>query len=276
MTDVQLRLVDEQAAAADAAADEPKVFARSISVPPGAPWDQARAARLEARVGAPLPLAEIEHQLRRLGSWRPGQPARFAAFYVRTADVGQRLTTQALVDARWLEVTFVSRAERERQARRMSIALAAVAVGLVTLLASAAVAISARGTAEGELSSIEQLADAKQKIAGAVELQHRQAGALEAAGVRGRSLSDYLDDLDWAASAKAPGARIQAVHWQRGAMAIEARGDAAPFNPVGRSVTKVDKPLRPGVWLWGVTPAGPGYPARPPAPTPGGEGASAP
>lgn len=253
MTDVQLRLVDEEPLIDDATDDEPKVFARSISIPPGAPWDQSRAARLEARAGAPLPLAEIEHQLRRLEGWRPGAPGKFAAFYVRTTDIGAQLTSQTLVDGRWVEVTFVSRAERERIARRAAIVLGAAGAGLLMLIASVAVAISSRASNADQLASLEQLAIAKQRIAQSSDVQRREAAALQAAGVRGRGLNDYLADLDWAAGAKAPGARIQAIHWDHGAMAVEARGEVAPFNPVGRVATKLDKPLRPGVWLWGVT-----------------------
>lgn len=260
-----LRLVDEgEEPVVDAA--EPKVFARSISVPPGAPWDQARAARLEARVGAPLPLGEVSYQLRRLDSWRPGQAAKFAAFYVRAKDVGQRLRAECLVDGRTMEVVFVSRVERERRARGVTLVAVVAALGTVLALASIAVAISARHSAEVQLAGLEKLSVVKSRMAKALEAEHRSASALDVAGMQNRSLSNYLLDLDWASSAKAPGARIQALHWDRGAMAVEARGDAAPLAGGDRELTKIGKPLKPGLWLWGVTSRGVAGGSRNPPP----------
>jgi hypothetical protein len=261
MSDVttSLRLVGDEPPPEDEAApsgDDPKVFARSISAPPGAPWDQWRAARLEARVGAPLPLTDIVHQLRRLDPWRPGRPAKFAAFYVRASDVGTRLKSEALLDGRWLEVTFVSRAEREHLARRTTLVLLGAGLGALTLVAALVIALGARRDAEDRLASLEQMAAAKERLARTAELQRRESSALAAAGMRGRSLGDYLADLDWMAGAKASGARLQVVHWERGVAAVEARGVTAPFVAAGRIVTKVYKPLRPGVWLWAVGPAG--------------------
>ena len=255
MTDAALRLVDgspEPSVDASDDGSESKVFARSITAPPGAPWDQLRVARLEARVGAPLPLGEVVFQLRRLEAWRPGRAARFAAFYIRSSDIVGSLSTRAFVDGRWMAVSFTSKREREARARRVGLALAALGGGLLVLLAAGAVAISARQAAEGQLADLERLANAKAHLARTTALQLQQARALAAAGVRGRSLYDLLTDLDWASSTKAPGARVQALHWQGGVMAIEARGDSPPVNDVARPVTKVGAAIRPGVWLWGV------------------------
>jgi hypothetical protein len=78
--------------------------------------------------------------------------------------------------------------------------------------------------------------------------------------------------MAWAGAAKAPAAHIDALHWERGYMAVEVRGDTPPFANPDRAVLKADKPSRPGVWLWGVEPAAAARPADPaPAPVPSGD-----
>jgi hypothetical protein len=197
-------------------------------------------------------LADISYQVRRLEGWRPGQAAKFAAFYVRSKDVGQRLRADCMVDGRLLEVVFVSRLEREGQTRRAAGLLVAAAAGIVLALTSVAVAISARHNAETQLTELEHLASTKARLARTIETERQEVRSLDAAGMRRRSISTYLADLDWASSAKAPGTRIGAVHWDRGVMGVEVRGEQAPFIDAGRTATKMDKPIRPGVWLWGV------------------------
>lgn len=259
-----LRLVDD--APAEALEDdrtEQKVLVRQFSTPAGAPWDQVKTATLEARLGAPLPLTEVVWRLQRLEPWRPGRPARFAAFYARAREIGERLETVVEVDGRPVAVHFTSNREQARRAR--AVAMVGLAVGLVAAATAGSVfvAVSVRGDASDQLAALEPLLAAKTRLAATLERQRHDSRALEAGGLRGRALSDYLSDLAWASAAKAPGARIDALHWDHGLMAVEAHSDAAPFAAGDRVVTKLDKPLRPGVWLWGVSP-----PGRTPTPRP--------
>lgn len=90
MTVSGLRLVDEDAQPPRA---EPNVLVRTLVVPPGAPWVQQRAAMLEARHSAPLPIESLVLSLMRLEGWRPGRPGRYAACYVLARDFAGRLTT---------------------------------------------------------------------------------------------------------------------------------------------------------------------------------------
>jgi len=239
----------------DAGADEPKVFARVISVPPGMPWDQRRAVGLEARAAAPLPIGEVVYRLRRLEPWTPGSAGRFVAFYVRAVEVGDQLATTVPVEGRTMAVSFLSFAEQARRARRL--ATLALAVGAMPLLAlgSLSLALGARAKAEERLAGLELQAARKLTQAEAVERLKSQARALEAARLRGQGLNDMLKDLAWASSAKAATSRIEGVHWDHGFMAVEVRGDANPFERLDRPLQKSARPARPGVWLWGVAPS---------------------
>lgn len=251
---VPLRLVDETEAG-DRPNEEPKVFVRQFSTPSAAPWDQNRAASMEARLGAPLPLTELVYQLQRLDGWRPGQPARFAAFYARTAAVGDLLEATVDVDGRPRLVRFVSSRRQANAARRGLLVAISVGVMAVVTVGSITMALSTRANLSDRVGALQPQLVSRLKMGRVLERHRREAQALESAGVKGRALSDYMDDLAWASAAKSPDARISVVHWDHGLLAVEARGDAAPFVAGSRQVTRVDKPIRPGLWLWGVSPA---------------------
>jgi hypothetical protein len=248
-----LRVVSEDEGAPPAEA--PKVFVRVIPTPPGMPWDQTRAAALEARQGAPLPLIEVAYQVRRLAPWAPGEPGRHAAFYVRAQEVGEALETIQNVDGRSVTVRFVSFAEQRRQGRRLVRVAVGAAIGAALVLGVVILVGGARDRASDRLDATEQLASVKLHQASSLEKLKRQARVLDAAHVRGHGLDDFLRDLSWAASAKAAQARIEGLHWQDGYTAVEVRGEDSPFERLDRTVEKSPKPARPGVWLWGVTPA---------------------
>jgi hypothetical protein len=235
-----------------AAEGTPTIFVRTQATPPGLPWDQARAAELEARAAAPLPLSDVLYQLRRLDPWFIGRPARYAALYMRSSEGGRDVQSVVEVAGRRLKVRFLSAGEKRRRARLVAVATIC-AVGSVALGAAAVQsALASREEAVGRLDAMELIARSRTRAANAQEHLRLQGRALVAAGVQARSLDAALDDLAWASSAKTSNAHIDAFHWERGRMAVEVRGEAAPFVGSKRLVVQAKKPLRPGVWLWGV------------------------
>jgi hypothetical protein len=202
-------------------------------------------------------LAEVTYQLRRLEPWAMGRPARFAAFYVRTEEAGKSLERTLQVNGRPVRVRFLSTAERNRRARRLG--LVALAAGSLALVTSGAItsALAVRQETATRIDTLGQIATARHKAMREAERQRLIAQSLDAEGVKNLKLSNVLADLAWASAAKAPEARIEAVHWDHGHMAFEVRGDGAPFLASDRTVIKASKPVRPRVWLWGVEPQGP-------------------
>lgn len=238
------------------AVETPTVFVRTISAPPGLPWDQARMADLEARAGAPLPLAEVVYQVRRLEPWRPGRPARYSACYVRARDVGERLEATAVIDGKPVAVEFLSQCERTRRVRRLGAIAAITAVTALLVLGAVTSAVTLRSTNTERARQIQLAIEGRTRQARAIAELKAQTRALNGVHVRGESIADFLNDVAWASRSKGQGAHIDALHWDRRYMAVEARGDTAPFGQTDRAVIKTPKPLRPGVWLWGVAPAG--------------------
>jgi len=233
---------------------EPKIFVRTISAPPGWPWEQQRAAGLDARHGAPLPLGEVAMQLRRLEVWRPGQAARYAAFYVRRGEVRGRLDAEVHVAGQPQHVTFLAPGQQQRLARRLAFTTLGAFVIVAVIALSLVNAVLSRERAETQLQTIEAAAIVKLRQARVIRTLRAQSEALDAAD-RGERLDKVLADLAWASAARAPGARIEAWRWRDGLMAVEVRGDAAPFTATDRLIQKAPAPLRKRVWLWGVGPA---------------------
>jgi hypothetical protein len=233
----------------------PKVFVRAISVPPGAPWEQGNAATLDARHGAPLPLSEVVYRMRRLEPWAPGRAGRYAAFYVRSREIGDDFIAHPTVDGRTVTVSFLSFAAQKRRLRKLTI-VAGIAVGAIAVGAlSVASALSARERASEQIVTLQRVATLRLRDAEAIERLKQQTRLLDAERVRGQRLSDVLNDIAWASRAKSPDVMMQSLHWDHGYMAFEVRGEGAAFRILDRPALKSPKPVRKNIWLWGVPPA---------------------
>lgn len=236
------------------AAVEPNVFVRTIATPPALPWAQARVADLDARHGSPIPVSQVIYQLRRLEGWRPGTAGRFAAFYVLASEVDGRLDASAEVDGKTVSVTFVTGSARVAKAGQAVLRGAAI-VGVAMLLAwSLGVALTRRAETAATVQLVEQRASSKLKRVETARRGQDLDRLLSLQLQRGTSMRVVLDDLTWLSNAKAPDARIESIHWEPGLMAVGAKGEASPVQPAAdRAVRRAARPLRPGVWLWGVS-----------------------
>jgi hypothetical protein len=232
----------------------PRVLTRTITAPSGWPWEQVRGATLEARHGAPLPIAQVYLQIRRLTPWRANQPATFAAFYVRAAEITARLKTVIEVEGRSVKVMFEPPEAVARRARRSLITGLATAGVVALLVVAAAGALLARAEGEQQLSAMERDAAVKLRRAETVQAARRESAALTLVQPGDRPAAP-ITDLAWAMAAQAPNARIEAWHWGHGVVEVEARGEAAPFVDPRRVMSRTG-PVRPGVWRWRIEPDG--------------------
>lgn len=228
---------------------EPKVFTRVIAIPPGPPWRQDKMADLEARQSAPLPLSELAYRLKRLSFW-DGGAARFVAFYVRAADFTESFTAQALVDGETHKVRLDHPAERRRRSARMATLSLAGTVLLLIVAGALTTALARRDRLSQTLDAAEQQASAKLRQAQIINRRTREATLLEAASRQDTTVDTVIADLNWAAANLAPEARVQAFHWQGGALALESLGPTAPILGGDRALLRSSKPIRPGVWAW--------------------------
>ncbi|PXA95305.1 hypothetical protein DMC25_00950 [Caulobacter sp. D4A] len=257
ITPANLQLIEAQTsdAAVEPQVQPARVFARSIMTPAGWPWEQVRAAEIEARHATPLPLGDVVSQVRRLEAWRPSRPSRFAAFYVRRGQIGERLESDVLLSGERHRVVFVSPVQRRR--RFQLLAGAGVAAALLVFGAVLA-AVSAKQTgdaAEQRLAVLEAKAAADLRRAQIVRRQRKLSEAIEDRD-RGPGFEAPLSDLAWCARNKRPEARVLAWHWEPGLTAVESRGQDTPFVVSDRPVQRSSAAVRRGVWLWGLGAAG--------------------
>jgi len=230
----------------------PQVFVRAIVTPPAPPWEQTRAANLEARHGAPLPLAELLHRVKRLAPWAPGRPGRFGVFYVHAKEFRAPFETEVEVDGQSVKVAFGRAGDQVQRAQGWAVILLLFVLTGAGLGTGLVLATGARAQAEARLATAEKLGAERFAAAQAYRRQVAQARELRLALGRGRSISDLVGDLTWVATSKTPEARLAAVHWQGGVMAVEVRGEQPPFAAPDRRLERAAHPLRAGVWLWGI------------------------
>ena len=246
-----LRLIESGAAPSNRLGS-PSVFIRTLTIPPGAPWDQARSAALEAKLGAPLPFDQVLCRVKRLGRWALGRAARFVVCYVRRQDAGARFSATVEVDGRRLEIAFRSPDEERR--RPLQVGLTVLVFGsAVALMALAVVqSLNLRSETLAREATTEQVAGARLREAKSQAQLADQVKLLKGVGADQETLEAILGDLSWASAAKASDAHIDELHWENGYMGVVVRGAAAPFTASRRPVLKAQQPIRPGVWLWGV------------------------
>lgn len=230
----------------------PQVFVRAFSVPAAMPWEQTKAAQLEARHGAPLPIAEVMHRFRRLGSWSPGRAGRFAVFYIRRREYKQAFETVVEVDGEPIKVAFGAGGAQLQRAQSGLIYTALIGALVLVLVGGAAAALKARSAAAAQADAVEQALEAKARMAAGLTRQREYARALRTAAGRAAPVGDVLADVAWATSVRNPDAKVMALHWDHGFLAAETRGATAPFEVPPEALEKSERPIRSGIWLWGV------------------------
>lgn len=237
------------------AAPDAALFVKPITTRPALPWDQARAAALEARLNSPLPIAELAWQLRRLEPWRPGAPGRYAAIYARRDDVREGLTATADLDGRAIQVQFPTPGKRREQARRLAVVGTLAGIAAFLLVSTIISVFAVRARVGAELEALELATVRRLEQVRVQKSLQAQSQAIAEAGLTQRRASRVLGDLAWASRNRAADADIEGFVWEGDLFAVEVRGDASPFTAADRKIERSNSPVRPGVWLWGVSAA---------------------
>jgi hypothetical protein len=232
---------------------QPQVFRRLITTPPAPPWSQARAAQLEARHGAPLPIAELMFRTKRLEGWSPSKQGRFVALYIRAREYQAPFETTVDIDGVSVSVSFGSSRRHAQQARTVGIAMALALVTVAICAVAIIQATNVRMQVTSGLDALDVASSAKLRKLQALEQQQLEEVDLQQTVGDAANLEQFGADLAWIASAKRSDARIVGFHWDHGVTAIEARGQTSPFVLTERPVQRSAQPLSPGVWLWGLS-----------------------
>ena len=226
------------------------VFVRRINTPPGAPWDQYRAAKLDGEFGAPLPLDQIAMGLKRLEPWKPRKTGRFAVAYVRRSELGARRAITAKVDDQTVVFSVGSYGPRTMLTDPR---LGLVIIGLAAAI-SMGLAVSkswrARTYNEAALARLERAAGRVSQQALRRQQEASDARLLANVKADGRSFADLGRDLAWLGTARKPSATIRTVHWDGGVLDITVSG---PDRPVVGSERPVEiGPREDGLGHWRI------------------------
>ena len=200
-----------------------KPFTRVVTAPPAWPWDQTRAARLEAQHTSPLSGDDVTVIVRRLGGWAWNEHGRFVAVYLRGVDLREGLKFQVEAQGQTLTIDMPSRAGRIAQSRARAAILGFGGLVVAGLVATGGLALHRRAAEADQLTRLEARMTRQAHEADRMRRAHADALALEDLNVRYRTLDQAMDDLKTFSLKRDPNARIDAFYWNHGYWAVEAR-----------------------------------------------------
>ena len=224
-------------------------FTRVLATPPGWPWDQSRAAMLEARHTSPVTNDGVNIIIRRLKPWGLGEGGEFVAIYLRIGDAMPAQGFDIDVRGRSIHIDLPSRAARAEQLKDQIARTAAVVLMVVVVLGLVTLAFERRAALDDRLTDAALRIEHEAREAHAMARAKQDAEALSELGVDD-GLDHTVNDLTYVTTAKDPAARVDAFYWSKGFWAVEAHGNDAPVKDTGLSLQKSAKPVHPGVWLW--------------------------
>jgi hypothetical protein len=242
----------------------PPRFIRRIVTPAAAPWDQQRAADHDARHNSPLLADQVMIQVRRVGAWRPGEPATFAAAYLRKTDVTGPVTLAADIAGQSLTFSFAPPQALAALRRAAVVDLAVAVVAIALLVLAAAVGWSRREANEAALAAAQHTDDRAIRLQTLAGRRAKTDAALAAAGLEARNGSALLRDFAWLAKARNPNAVLQSVVWDGGTFTLQSSDQAQPLLAAAPAQAERQSGEERS---WRIqSPAG--AKASPPAPTP--------
>ncbi len=227
-----------------------KPFTRIVSVPAAWPWDQARAARLEAQHTSPVSGDDVSIVVRRLKRWALGEPGKFVAIYLRGPDIRNGVRFDLEIQGQRLSIDMPSPQQKAAQAnaRVWHLILGGVLIGAV--LSMGMLTLSRRAAEADRISALEVTMARKAHEAQGILRAKDDALALSQLGHGAHTLDAAVQDLKTLSLKRDSASRIDAFYWNKGYWAIEVHGKDAPIRDATLSLQRSNKPIRKDVWLW--------------------------
>jgi hypothetical protein len=229
-----------------------KPFTRIINTPPALPWDQERAAKLEAKHTSPISTTATGQDLtiivRRLEPWKPRAIGRFVAIYLRGSGHKLGLSFWVDVHGRQVKVDIPSKTGQTEALKQKTWIIASVTIIGLCLFGQAALTINRRSEVASRLDVLEIQTQRLTKQEASVSKAKQNAQALAELNMTGRTPEDVINALRTVTLSRDTNSRIEAFLWEEGDWALEVRGEATPLKEM--SMMKAPKPVRRGVWLW--------------------------
>jgi len=228
-------------------------FTRVIVTPAAFPWDQARAAQLEARHTSPVTGAvgvDLTIVVKRLIPWRPRETGRFAAVYLKGGVPPQGLSFTVDVHGQAVKVDLASKAAQASQIRQKAWVAGAAVIVSLSMVFQAGLALKRRAEIEDRLAQIEPQIERATKLNAGTARARQSAQALSELNVQVRRVDDVVDALRTVTISRDSATRIDAFLWDGGDWALEVRGGTSPLRSGSVELEMAPKPVRRGVTLW--------------------------
>jgi len=227
-----------------------KPFTRVVTAPPAWPWDQVRAARLEAQHTSPVSGDDVVVVVRRLKPWGFGQDGKFVAIYLRAMDIRQGLKFDIDVQGQHLTIDMPSPEQKARQSSARAWVMAFGGVLAIGLLLMIMLTVQRRAAEADRLTEVETQLQRRAHEAEGVARAKADAQALAQLDLGNRSIDNALADLKTLTLKRDAAARIDAFYWNKGYWAVESHGTASPVADATVPLQRSTKPVRKDVWLW--------------------------
>lgn len=239
--------------ALSAQSGEIRPFTRVITTPPAFPWDQERAAQLEARHTSPMAGmtgGSLTIVVKRLKPWRPRETGRFAAVYLKGNVPPHGLSFSVDVQGQPIKVEIASKAAQAAQLRQRAWLFgSAIIVGLALTL-QVGLVVKRRAEIQDRLAQLQPQIERMAKLNAGMTKTRQNAQALSDLDLQGRDVQGAINTLRTVTVSRDPASRIEAFHWDRGDWALEVRGEAAPLKQGTITLERAPRPVRRGVVLW--------------------------
>lgn len=232
---------------------EIKPFTRVITTPPAFPWDQEKAAQLDARHTSPMAGMSgggLTIVVKRLKPWRPKESGRFAAVYLKGNVPPQGLSFMVDVQGQPVKVEIASKTTQAAQLRQRAWLLGAIVVVILSLVLQIGLVLKRRAEVEDRLAQLQPQIERMTKLNAGQVKTRQNAQALSELELQGRDVQGVVNALRTVTISRDPSARIEAFHWDRGDWALEVRGEVVPLKAGAVDLQKAPKPVRRGVSLW--------------------------
>lgn len=227
-----------------------KPFTRVVTAPPAWPWDQTRAATLEAQHTSPVSGDDVVVVVRRLKPWSYGQEGKFCAIYLRGADIRQGLKFDVDVQGHHLTIDMPSPEQKARQASARAWVLGFGGVIIVSLLLMGMLTMQRRTAEADQLTQAETLLQRRAHEAEGITRAKANAQALAELNQGNHTLDNALADLKMLSLRRDSAVRIDAFYWNKGYWAVEAHGTTSPVPDATVPLQRSSNPVRKDVWLW--------------------------
>ena len=227
-----------------------KPFTLVVSVPAAWPWDQMRAARLEAQHTSPVAGDDVSIVVRRLKSWALNEPGKFAVIYLRGGETHQGVKFELDIQGQRLVIDMPSPQQKAELAQQRLWRLILTACIVLSLLLTASLSFKRRAAEAEQIAQLEVRLDRGAKVAEGVERAKADAVALADLGLNHRRMDDALADLRTLSLQRDTTVRLEAFYWDKGYWAVEAHGTTPPIKDATIAMRRSTKPVRKDVWLW--------------------------